>query len=64
MRCVSASDEVVFNYEVDGAALLSNPNLLMVTQAYIARFWGFECSDNHIGRGVQGGTFVTHEPSK
>ena len=38
--CVSDSDEVVFNYEVDDAVVLSHPNLLVITQADISRFRG------------------------
>ena len=62
--CVAASDEVVFNYEVDNSAVLSHVSLLVITQADIARFVGVDCVDNHIVRGGQGGIFVTHEPSQ
>ena len=33
LRCVTIWDEVVFNYEVDDTAVLSHPNLLMITHA-------------------------------
>ena len=62
--CLAASDEVVFNYEVDDAAVLSHLNILVITQADISRFVGIELFDNHIGRCGQGGIFVTHESSR
>ena len=49
LRCVYASDEVVFNYGVDDASILSHPNILVITQADIARFVGVDCFDIHIG---------------
>ena len=61
--CVAALDEVVFNDEVYDTAVLSHPNLLMITQAEITRFVGVDCFDNHIGRGGQGGFSIAHEPS-
>ena len=64
MRCVADLDEVVLNYEADDTTLLSRPNLLMITQAYIARFFVVDCFDNHIGRGGQGVFFIAHEPSR
>ena len=48
LRCVAASDKVVFNYEVDNAAVLSHPNILVITQANIDHFVGANCFDNHI----------------
>ena len=64
LRRVAASDEVVFNYEVDDADVLSHPNILVITKSKIARFFGVDCFDNHIGRSGQGGIFVTHELSR
>ena len=64
LRCVYASDEVVFIYGVDDASILSHSNILVITQADISRFVGIELFDNHIGRCGQGGIFVTHESSR
>ena len=47
--CVAALDEVVFKYEVDNADVLSHPNILVITQANIARFVGVHHFDDHIG---------------
>ena len=55
---------MIFNYEVDDADVMSHPNVLMITQADIACFVEVDCFDNHIGRGGQGGIFVTYEPSR
>ena len=62
--CVAPSYEVVRNDEVDNAAILSHPNLMMITQDYIPCFVGVDCFDNHIGRGGQGGCCVAHKPSR
>ena len=42
LRYVAAFDEVVFIYEVDDADVLIHPNMLMITQANIARFVGVD----------------------
>ena len=50
VRFVAALGEVVFNYKVDDAAVLSHLNLLVITQAEIARFIWVNCLDIYIGR--------------
>ena len=55
MRCISASNEVLLNDEVDDSAVMSHTNLSTITQSDIARFVRVDFFDNHISRGGQGG---------